>query len=123
MTHDDETVERVADAIRLSQARDDEGRFAPLGDLLGFSGENATRIVCREAARAAISALPERELLREALLREALSALDQIVDFHIGDCPMTMEEIDFAKNINWEIRKTARAAADKIRAALGGEKP
>jgi hypothetical protein len=60
-----------------------------------------------------VSAMPQRELLAEAL-----EALDRIVDFHIGDCPMTMEEIDFAKNINWQIRKTARAAADKIRAAL-----
>ncbi len=68
---------------------------------------------------ARVSAMPGRD----ELLREALEALDRIVDFHIGDCPMTMEEIDFAKNINWQIRKTARAAADKIRAALGGEKP
>ena len=65
---------------------------------------------------ARVTAMPGRELLAEAL-----DALDRIVDFHIGDCPMTMEEIDFAKNINWQIRKTARAAADKIRAAMGGE--
>jgi len=42
---------------------------------------------------------------------EALeAALQRIVDFHIGDCPAAVEEIDFAKNINREIRKFARAA-------------
>ena len=71
----------------------------------------------RKSAKVVRRNEPGRELLAEAL-----EALDRIVDFHIGDCPMTMEEIDFAKNINWQIRKTARAAADKIRAVMGGEK-
>ena len=38
------------------------------------------------------------------------AALQRIVDFHIGDCPAAVEEIDFAKNINLEIRRIARAA-------------
>ena len=102
---DDATIERVARAICEATS----GPFEMLDDV----GRDALR--CE--ARAAITALPERELLAEAL-----EALDRIVDFHIGDCPMTMEEIDFAKNINWQIRKTARAAADKIRAALEQQK-
>ena len=41
---------------------------------------------------------------------DLLEALKQIADFHIGDCPAAVEEVDFAKNINREIRKIASAA-------------
>lgn len=39
-------------AASESVARDDEGEFQPLGDLIGFSGENKTRTVLRAALAA-----------------------------------------------------------------------
>lgn len=56
MNLDTEALEAASDALRCSEAKCDEGKYEPLGDLLGFSGENAARIVCREGARAAITA-------------------------------------------------------------------
>ncbi len=41
-------------AMAESRAFDDEGRFEPLSDLLGFSGENKVRTVLRAAYQAAI---------------------------------------------------------------------
>ena len=52
--------------------------------------------------------------VERALRIEALEdALQRIVDFHIGDCPAAVEEIDFAKNINREIRKIAHTALER----------
>lgn len=48
----------VVRAMSESAAEDGEGgRHAPLFDLIGFSGENATRLVVAEAYRAAIDHL------------------------------------------------------------------
>ncbi len=52
----DALVDKVATAIRASRAKDDEGEFECLGDLLGFSGENKTLTVSRCAARSALAA-------------------------------------------------------------------
>lgn len=115
MTHDDRDVERVADAIRLSQARDDEGQFAALGDLLGFSGENAARTVCREAARAALSAMPHAALLREAM--EALiEAHDCIASWGGYASSYFQEKHDLEGDL-----ARARAAAQRLRDALTQE--
>jgi phage major head subunit gpT-like protein len=51
------TYKRIR-AMSESEADDDEGRFAPLMDLLGFSGENKTHTVLRAAYRAMIAAAP-----------------------------------------------------------------
>lgn len=44
-------------AMAESQASDDEGAFEPMCDLLGFSGENKTRTVLRQAWVDAIDAI------------------------------------------------------------------
>lgn len=129
MTHDDRDVERVADAIRLSQARDDEGQFAALGDLLGFSGENAARTVCREAARAALSAMPHAELLREAM--EALEPFevfgqilqtDPAFSVHADDMPVSILLFSdgVRRTLTFGDLRRARAAAQRLRDAMGG---
>lgn len=74
MTHDEETVERVARAILSCVTPDDEGDMPPVSELLGFSGENKTRMVGLAAARAALSALPARD--------DALEALRELLDEH-----------------------------------------
>lgn len=108
MSNDDETVERVARAII-------EARFA--GDEDG-SGDMPTTDYDRDLARAALSALPERELLREAL--EALQGLsDDVVEYVALN---KLHDADGSPAINNHWMRRARAAADKIRAAMGGEK-
>jgi hypothetical protein len=42
-----------------SRAKDAEGEFPSLGDLLGFSGENKTRTVVRRALEAAFGTSPK----------------------------------------------------------------
>lgn len=54
------THEEIAAALR-SRARDDEGEFEPLTDLLGFSGENKARTVMRAALEAAAHARSGQE--------------------------------------------------------------
>lgn len=44
-------------AMAESQARDDEGQFPSLGDMIDCSGENKTHTILREAYRAAMGAL------------------------------------------------------------------
>lgn len=48
------TPERIS-AMMTSQARDDEGEFPMLMDLIDFSGENKNRAACAAAYRAAVS--------------------------------------------------------------------
>lgn len=43
-----------------SRAKDDEGAFESLGDLIGFSGENKTRTVVRCALEAALASELDR---------------------------------------------------------------
>lgn len=62
MTHDDAIIERVARAICEATS----GPFEMLDDV----GRDALRHEARAAITAYLSALPERELLREALKRE-----------------------------------------------------
>lgn len=47
--------EEMIRAASESRAKDDEGEFPPLCDLLGFSGENKTRTVVRAALEAALA--------------------------------------------------------------------
>jgi hypothetical protein len=54
-----EPTQEAISAAMTSKARDDEGEFPPLMDLIDFSGENAARAVVRAALRAAIAAAPE----------------------------------------------------------------
>lgn len=58
---DEELIGLMASAMAASKAHDDEGEFDMLCDLIGFSGENKTRTVLKEAARAAL-AVAKREL-------------------------------------------------------------
>ena len=96
---DDETVERVARII----ADKDYGRV--WNDLTDFGRAHYCNV-----ARAALSAMPERELLREAL--EALSRIHSELDEYVTD---NDGEVGVCIAIAFEV---ARAAADKIRAAL-----
>ena len=100
---DDATIERVARAII-------DARFA--GDEDG-SGDMPTTDYDRDLARAAItaylSALPERELLAEAL--DALDRIERELSMVIGEKQRVPVPIAIAF-------ESARAAADKIRAAL-----
>jgi hypothetical protein len=53
----DAVIEAMSDAMRASQAFDDEGTFPILLDLLDFSGENKARTVTRFAAKDALAAI------------------------------------------------------------------
>jgi hypothetical protein len=114
---DDQLVERVARAIIEARfADDDDGYDMPVTDY------------DRDLARAALSAIPERELLREAL--EALQPFEQEAVLW-DDLPEPPDEdkklwigswgnrymTDEARFSLGDLRR-ARAAADKIRAAL-----
>lgn len=94
MTHDDETVERVARALAEEMDLDADDYYA------------------RKLARTALSALPPRELLRDAL--SALDALLAEEMIYTGAITETLE----ASHMHPELAARARAAADKIRAAL-----
>ena len=56
-----EPTEGILRAMAESRASDDEGVFDPLLDLIGFSGDNKTCTVLREAYRKAIAAAPSPE--------------------------------------------------------------
>ena len=53
-----EPTHRMIRAAAESVARDDEGAFEPVMDLLGFSGENKTYTVLRQLLTDAIAATP-----------------------------------------------------------------
>jgi len=59
-----EVTHKMIKAAAESRARDDEGQFEPLCDLIGFSGENKTRTVIREALECAIAAADVDDLHR-----------------------------------------------------------
>jgi hypothetical protein len=126
--HDDQLVERVARAILPVIMAQVTGR-APRETYDTTIEEN--REAAREVSRAALSALPERELLAEAL--EALkpfAIFGEIITFdpamavHPDDTPASI--ILFSDGVRRTLTfgdlRRARAAADKIRAALGVEK-
>lgn len=100
---DDATIERVARAIYPLFASFVTGR----GHTYEYDQTlEDNREAARELARAALSALPERELLAEAL-----SALEPFAAQTRARGPTEERNI-----------RRARAAADKIRAALTQEK-
>jgi hypothetical protein len=131
MSQDDETVERVARAIYEAMREDDPSSWwAPLelgGRKTGIDGHFDLVAI----ARAALSAIPERELLAEAL--EALTPFEQEAVLW-DDLPEPPDEdkklwigswgnrymTDEARFSLGDLRR-ARAAADKIRAALTQE--
>jgi len=106
MSQDD--VERVARAIL---------RVRVQGFNLGWDDSGGRSVIeyGREMARAAFSAMPPRdELLREAL--EALQGLhDDVVEYVTLN---KLHDADGSPAINNHWMRRARAAADKIRAAL-----
>lgn len=53
---DTPVTDKMIRAASESCARDDEGEFPPLCDLIGYSGENKTRTVVRAALLAAMEA-------------------------------------------------------------------
>jgi hypothetical protein len=57
MIEREQLIERIARALADSQARDDEGQFPRLFELIDFSGENKTWTVLREAAVAALEVI------------------------------------------------------------------
>lgn len=122
MTHDDETVERVARAIAATQVADPKfSRFDRDGE--------ASREMWRRYASAALSALPPRdELLREALayahqLEQCVAEfLDAYTAFNNDELDeVSMNDAEHGMKLAMYAFREARAAADKIRAALGGE--
>ncbi len=126
MTHEEETVERVADAI--------EAIIGPPVSTPEYLAKHADRLrernrdTARTFARAAIAALPPRD----ALLREALEALepfalhaaeqlDHYIPPAIAACdatPIWGGSFNERTEVTVGDLRRARAAADKIRAAL-----
>jgi hypothetical protein len=129
VTHDDETVERVARAIY-------EGGFPKGGrdyvawENLDSEGFYALHDLAMKQARAALSALPPRELLAEAL-----GALEpfakEAAEWGVNgkplpdDFPIEVREAGYPAvpaMFNLGHLRRARAAAEKIRAALEQDK-
>lgn len=54
-----EPTREIISAMSCSQARDDEGEFPAMLDLLDFGGENKTHAALKAAYRAAIAAAPD----------------------------------------------------------------
>ncbi len=99
MTHDDETVERVARAIAEEMDLDADDYYA------------------RKLARTALSAMPHAALLREAL--KALEPFAKGADRHDETVEHTEQERHYLPYGLQQIDlRRARAAAGKIRAAL-----
>lgn len=60
-----EPAREVISAMATSSAKDDEGDFPPLMDLLDFSGENKLHTVLRAAYRAALDSSPSPAAKKE----------------------------------------------------------
>lgn len=116
----DDDVERVARAIAMHRtpAYADDKIWAEDIELQRRSINPASSF---NLARAALSAMPERELLREAL--EALTPFASDADLWSGPDRLTLVEPapGYSDALNVGDLRRARTAADKIRAALGGE--
>ena len=65
----------MIDAASASRARDDEGEFPPLCELIDFSGENKTRTVIRAALEAALLA-DQAEHPAVTVLRELVACVE-----------------------------------------------
>lgn len=98
MTHDDETVERIEKAI--SSLEEFAGPHTP---------PHRRARSAADGLRAALSALPPRELLREAL-----TALDRV----LLNVEFMWEDGALASDAVADLRR-ARAAAEALRKALG----
>ena len=114
MTADD--VERVAREIWNSRYAKDGGVWAYV----------ETKDVWYAMARAALSAMPQRELLADAL--EALEPFAGEYEYWVTDIPEQLMLSDgngtlSPADIKWGSIVRARAAADKIRAALDKGEP
>ena len=124
---DDATIERVARAMVTADNGDPEqiiyrrtgpDSFEPLGSAWELFKPKA-----RAAITAYLSALPERELLAEALeaLSRLITASSHIHHWHDGHHGGMVVSGSHVHAL-WEETDRARAAADKIRAALTQEK-
>ena len=120
MTHDDETVERVA--ILIANA------MFP-GKVTDYPDFDPVEMLARlnAAARAALSAMPSAALLREALayahqLEQCVAEfLDAYTAFNNDELDeVSMNDAEHGMKLAMYAFREARAAADKIRAALGG---
>jgi len=80
-----EPSKEIISAMASSQARDDEGNFPALLDLLDFSGENATRTVLRKAWSEAIAAAPPFTSLPDPDLEIVGQALQYAAENLDGD--------------------------------------
>ena len=74
-------------AASESRAKDEEGEFKSLGDLLNFSGENKTHAVIRAALAAALTEVAEIERLRRTL-----HAIVEMID-HCPDAPRNSDSL------------------------------
>ncbi len=117
----DDDVERVARAIAMHRtpAYADDKIWAEDIELQRRSINPASSF---NLARAALSAMPLRELLHEAL--EALTPFASDADLWSGPDRLTLVEPapGYSDALNVGDLRRARAAADKIRAALTQEK-
>ena len=108
--------ERVAQAILA--------RITEIGSEVAgrpIQADEFDEMCASQYARAALSAMPQRELLAEALeaLSRLITASSHIHHWHDGhDGGMVVSGSHV--HALWEETDRARAAADKIRAAMGG---
>ena len=113
----DDDVERVARAIEMHRtpAYADDKIWAEDIELQRSSINPASSF---NLARVALSAMPERELLREAL--EALTPFASDADLWSGSDSFTLVEAapGYSDALNVGDLRRARAAADKIRARI-----
>ena len=121
MSQDNATIERVARAICEATS----GPFEMLDDV----GRDALRCEARAAITAYLSAMPQRELLREALayahqIEQCVAEfLDAYTAFNNDELDeVSMNDAEHGMKLAMYAFREARAAADKIRAALTQEK-
>ena len=128
MMSDDETVERVARALAAEASTTEMGAA-------GFNAIHRKEYVeiCwrdhEDRARAALSAMPHAALLREALayahqLEQCVAEfLDAYTAFNNDELDeVSMNDAEHGMKLAMYAFREARAAADKIRAALTQEK-
>ena len=137
MSNDDETVERVKEMILAAYLDMDASDLAKRMNA-GMSAREALRLslngiipeVISAYRHAALSALPERELLREALealepfAKHAEAQFAKYLPPHVASddsTPVWGNSFEDDADVTVGDLRRARAAADKIRAALGGE--
>lgn len=82
-----EPISAMLSAMSCSKARDAEGEFPMLLDMIDYSGENKTHTVLAAAYRAAIAASPEPPHIsmtrEEAAVFQDWKGMDGAIAFHL----------------------------------------